>query len=94
MRNYREYNMSTRTLLTTAFVALLMAAPLTANAATMRHHRSVHHAAMPHHGRHMAMSHRAMSSRAAPRDAGSSAVDALNQRSLDQARGGGVPAAQ
>jgi hypothetical protein len=55
----------------------------------MRHHRAMrHHAAhpMPHAaGRHAGGR---MGMRGAPRDAGSSAVDQLNEQSLAKARGG------
>lgn len=73
--------MTIRRLSSAILAALLLAAPVAANAATkhkpaMRNHAAVHHV----------RSTKAM--KAAPRDGGSAAVEALNQQSLAAARGG------
>ncbi len=77
--------MTTRKLLSLSLAAALLSAPFAgaANAATSTARHPAHHAA----AKPMKPGHRTASTRAAPRDAGSSAVDSLNEQSLARARG-------
>ena len=72
---------SRKTVALVAAVAMTASFALPTPAAAMTHHRGRAHA-------HAPMMHGAKPTRMAPRDGGSAAVDALNQQSLDRARGG------